>query len=243
MRTMFERLRTLPSAAVLALLMAAPAALAQSAPESAEPAPAAPEAAVPPPADYPPSAPPAAAAPSRRTPGSQPRKVGVLIRMAFDFGGDELGKVVWTDGKTTTLKAGQLATFSGGVLYHPDAPWALEATLGYKFDKANASNGTIGFTRVPLDVVASFQHGGHRLGVGPTVHFAPEFSCDATGVCNYKYKYDTALGAIAQYAYGLPVGRNAGLELAVRYTMIEYKGSGLLTKNGSAPGFVLGAWF
>lgn len=226
-------LRLLPSIA-LAVLVASPAAHAQ-APASPPPAPGT---YAPPPA----AAPPVAGRPA--DPGSQPRKLGLLVRMGLDFGGEKVADVTWSNGDTKTLKAGQLFTFSGGLFYHPAAPWALETTIGYKFDQANGSNGSIAFTRVPLDVVASFASGRHRIGVGPTVHFSPTFTCDA-GICfttKVETKFDTAIGGIAQYAYGFPVGRNSGFELAVRFTAIEYKRSGG-SMDGNGGGILVGAWF
>jgi hypothetical protein len=187
------------------------------------------------PAPTPVRAPPAAPAANRT------RNLGFLIRMNFDFGGDVVEEVSWTNGDSTKLKAGQLITFAGGVLYRPQAPWALETTLGYKFDKANGSNGTIEFTRIPLDVIASWANGGHRLGGGATLHFSPTFRCDATGVCSTTSSFDTALGGIVQYAYGYAIG-NHGYDVGVRYTKIRYAGSGLPTIDGSGFGFFFGGW-
>jgi hypothetical protein len=192
------------------------------------------------------STPEAPTTPAARTARALPpptRNVGYLIRMNFDFGGDKLAELQWDDGDETTLKAGQLMTFAAGVLYRsPAAPWALEATLGYKFDKANGSNGSIAFTRVPLDVVASYAKGGHRLGAGPTIHLAPSFSCDADGLCDGSADYDTAFGGILQYAYGFRVGANAGLDVGLRYTFIRYSASDLETLDGSGVGFFFGGW-
>ena len=199
-----------------------------------------------------PEAAPAAPAPARAAPqapaparpsihGTRTRDVGFLIRMNFDFGGDVVDEVSWTNGDSTKLKAGQLMTFAGGLIYHPDAPWALEGTLGYKFDKANGSNGTIEFTRIPLDVIASWANGGHRLGAGPTFHFSPTYNCDATGVCSITSSYDTAVGGIVQYAYGFAVN-NHGYDVGLRYTFISYSRPGAASVDGSGIGFFFGGW-
>ncbi len=256
-----EGLRVMRSVAFAAALLAvAPTASAQSAPEPAA-APAAPmapapaDAAAAPPAEQAtpePHAPPPARFGKPTTPGEQPRKVGVLLRLDFDFGGDRVWTATWSDGNTKDIKAGQLFTISGGLYYHPDAPYAVEATLGYKSDGAEGANGNITFWRVPFDLVASFAPGRHRIGVGPTVHFSPTFGCNADGACGFgtwEVKYDTAIGGIVQYAYGYPLSRNSGVEVAVRYTAIQYKGSAFNiaglpeTVNGSGAGFLVGAWF
>ncbi len=100
-----------------------------------------------------------------------------------------------------------------------------------------------------MDVIASLARGGHRLGAGPTVHFAPTLKCDITSLCSGDLTYDTAVGGILQYAYAFQAPqRNYGFELGARFTMIEYKGKDdlgrtLPTQNGSGLGFLLGAFF
>jgi hypothetical protein len=124
--------------------------------------------------------------------------------------------------------------------YSSVRPWAIEATLGYKFDKVNGSNGTIEFTRIPLDVVASWAPGNHRLGAGATFHLAPRFKCDAAGVCGDSISFNTAAGAIIQYAYVLRPGSSVGFEFGLRGTLIRYASSDVPTQNGSGVGFFFG---
>lgn len=183
------------------------------------------------------------ASPARAADGAAPgRSVGFLLRMGFDFGGEKLADVRWDNGDSATLRAGQLISFAAGAIYRPDAPWALEATIGYKFDKANASNGTVEFTRVPLDVVVSYANGPHRIGAGPTIHFSPKFRCDAGGLCNESASFGTSVGGIVQYAYGFRVGASSALEVGARFTFVQYSGAGLKKMDGSAPGFFFGGW-
>jgi len=168
------------------------------------------------------------------------RPVGVLLRMGLDAGGDELASVEFSNGDSTKVRAGGLVSFAGGILFHPDAPFALEGTIGYKIDQAKAENGKISFSRVPVDVIASFAHGGHRLGAGGTIHLSPTYSCKVDGFCDGSVSYDNALGGIVQYAYGW--GRDHGFELGVRGTLISYKRNGLPTLSGNCVGVILGGW-
>ena len=105
----------------------------------------------------------------------------------------------------------------------------------------NGSNGSIAFDRYPLDVSGFWAIGGHRLGGGATVHFAPTFKCNASGVCGSSASFDTALGGTIQYGYGLHLGPNGGFDFGVRYTLIRYSSAGLPTQNGSGIGFFFGA--
>jgi hypothetical protein len=170
---------------------------------------------------------------------------GLLLRMNLDLGGNKLADVTWSDGSTATLRAGQLITFAIGAGYRAASAWAIEATLGCKFDKVNGSNGTIEFTRIPIDVVFSWAPGHHRLGGGPTVHLAPRFNCDASGLCQQKIDFDPAFGAIVQYAYLFrPQRMSLGFDVGVRGTFIRYSGQGVASQNGSSGGFFFGfAWF
>lgn len=169
------------------------------------------------------------------------RAVGFLLRMSFEGGGDKLASVEWEDGDETDIKAGGLATFAGGLLYHPAAPYAVEATFGYKFDKANAENGKIQFTRWPVDLIVSWvPYRGNRLGIGGTVHLSPKFTCEVDGICDGSVTFDNAFGTIVQYAYGW--GRDQGFELGARATFIHYKHEGLEAIDGTCFGVIVGGW-
>ncbi len=167
-----------------------------------------------------------------------------MVRMNLDFGGDQIGTVIYTNGKSTDLKAGQLLTFSGGVLYRPVASnYAVETTIGYKFDKANATNGTAEFTRIPLDLVASYRKNKHRFGGGFTYHMNPKFTCDLASVCAGSVTFSNALGAIVQYAYGVEMASGSIIDFGVRYTSIKYEANGGGKVDGSALGFFTGFAF
>jgi hypothetical protein len=170
-------------------------------------------------------------------------KAGLLLRMNMDFGGETLTEVQWSNGDSSTLKAGQLFTFSAGALYYAQDLWALEATIGYKFDKVNGDGGdTIEFTRIPLDVIGSWAPGPHRLGAGATLHFSPTFKCEVAGLCNASASFAPSLGAILQYVFALSA-TGLGVELGARYTILDYSGGGLPKANGSGLGFFLGIWW
>jgi hypothetical protein len=117
-----------------------------------------------------------------------------------------------------------------------------DTTIGYKFDKVNGSNGSISFTRVPIDVVVSYANWGGRLGLGATYHAFASYSCDASGLCNNSVKFPNAFGGIAQLAYALKL-KTFLLDVGLRYTLIKYKGDNSVSLNGSGPGFFFGVGF
>lgn len=172
------------------------------------------------------------------------RPVGLLLRMGFDFGGDTIATARYDDGTSTTVKAGGLVHVAGGLLFHPDAPFSVEATFGYKADNATAKNGEIKFDRLPLDLIASYVVARrHRLGAGPTLHLNPKATCSVTGICNESLRFKNAWGFVGQYAYGIPLG-SSGAELGARYTVITYapKTAGVKSVDGSAFGVFFGFW-
>jgi hypothetical protein len=171
------------------------------------------------------------------------RSVGVLFRLGLDHGGEELVELSYSDGRSSSIRAGQLVTFSGGILYQPAAPWSLEATIGYKVDRESASNGSVQFARIPVDVVLSYASQGHRVGAGLTAHVSPSLSCEGTvcGGAAVSVPLDTSFGMIAQYAHGFRRG-DRGFEIGVRYTRISYAGDGIPAFDGSSIGAFFGAW-
>ena len=105
------------------------------------------------------------------------------------------------------------------------------------------ANGSVTFTRFPLDVIASIAPGGVRIGVGVTVHLAPTYKCDVTAVCSEELSFDTGFGAIAQAAYSLPLSYTIALDFAARYTLIRYSEDEFNSLDGSSIGLFFGVRF
>jgi hypothetical protein len=208
----------------------------------AEPVPAPPIA---PSSEPPPSIPESAPStlPVEQQPGQAPRRpLYFVARGGVDFGGDDVFKYVNAD-SPGMIQAGQRYSVSGGVLIKPD-PWmALEATLGYKWESSDGPNGTIGISRIPLEVIASVTAGGLRFGAGVAVHFNPSFySNDANGRHLLDLTLDHAIGGMLQLAYH--IGDEEGVDLGVRATYIQYedKSYTYATYDGTCLGFFLGFW-
>ena len=157
------------------------------------------------------------------------------------FGGDTLGTVVYDDGDTENIKAGEFFFFSGGVLATQDN-FQLQGSIGYYSDEANADNGDVGFTRIPLEFLTFWKQEKFRLGGGLTYHVDPEFEIDLDGDPNNgKVKFDDALGFVVQADYLF----DNGFTLGVRYTAIDYEYSDIDAEDvdGSSTGVVLGYIF
>jgi hypothetical protein len=160
--------------------------------------------------------------------------------MNVELGGGDLATVTQTDGTMSTLTAGQGLTLKAGFIYEPVELISLEATLGFKFAEMSYSNGSVQFTRIPLDVIGSVGGGGFRVGIGGTVHFQPNFKCGLSDICNGEVSLDTAFGVILQAAYRFPYKVVGATEVGLRFTHIEYSRNGSASLDGSSVGLVLG---
>lgn len=203
-----------------------------------------------PPGAAPPSspAPQPASAPEEPAPASA-RPLSLLLRLGAEFGGDDLFQIMSSDSKSTTITAGGRLALSAGLFFHGQLPFTVEATVGYKFDNREYSNGSIEFTRVPIDVIASGRLYGLRAGVGVTMHLAPSLSCKVTDLCTGAISFDTALGGILQFAYSFNQGGNGSLDIGIRFTSITYKARMVRSNatstelDGSCTGLFIGLWF
>ena len=125
-----------------------------------------------------------------------------LLGAGLTYGGDTLITVPFTDGSTDDIKAGGLVHLYGGGEYQLNDKFALQATVGYHInDTRAASNGSVRFTRVPVDLLALYSLADKvRLGAGAQFVSGPELK--GSGVAsNVSQKYDSTTGAILEGEY------------------------------------------
>jgi hypothetical protein len=155
----------------------------------------------------------AVAAPARAT------DVKPMFKVGADFGGDELVTVTFTNGESRTIHANDGVFLGGGVsILNDSKDVEAEISLSYKVDTINASNGTVTWSRWPIDALLFYRLPSMRLGGGLTYHLNPELTGSGV-VGNVFDKFDNALGFILQADYSISERRHIGL----RYTGIEYK--------------------
>lgn len=105
----------------------------------------------------------------------------LLLEAGFEFGGDELFKVLFTNGEDQAIRAGQGGTFNiGGQLGFTKVDWLLlRATVGIKYTTTAANNANIRFIRWPLTLSAQYQAPkGFRAGLGITSHLGTKLYGD-----------------------------------------------------------------
>jgi hypothetical protein len=113
-------------------------------------------------------------------PGGGPYAAFVLEGVV-EYGGDNLGTILYEDGSEQKMLSGQGATLAVGGQVRPsfDSPLALRATVGFKYQTTAATNANITFTRVPIEVVASYDLTDDVwAGAGYVRHTAVKFRGD-----------------------------------------------------------------
>ena len=106
---------------------------------------------------------------------------------------------------------------------------SLSLSLGYLFDNLDAFNGTAEIDVITFDAIYSIQSERHRFGIGGSYHLGPTYEDDVFGFLPLKVDFDDAFGLILQYSYSL----YSGFQIGARFTIMDYKVSGLTLDAGS----------
>lgn len=158
---------------------------------------------------------------------SPPKPLTLLIGGALEFGGDEVAKVYFTNGKTQSVTAGQGGTFfMGGQYQFVKVPQiAVRASLGIKYLTTSADNAHIRLTRLPL--TGSFNWMPEpklRFSVGIVSHRNIRFRSDGIGG---DADFKPATGPVFEFAY-----RGIGLS----YTALRYVDAANISYKANAVG-------
>src|SRR5687767_12881436 len=102
-------------------------------------------------------------------------KVRPLLGAGITFGGDTLATVVYTDGSSEDIKGGGLVHLYGGAEIPLGSAVALQATIGYHVDNSSGRDGSVRFSRMPIDLVALYRlNDQFRIGAGAQIINNPE---------------------------------------------------------------------
>lgn len=157
------------------------------------------------------TAPLAAQKPGALTDTRAPHRFAWVLDATFEYGGDPVVEVTFTDGSTQKITAGQGGTFSFGADFRPTPNFGVRALAGWKFATSAADNVTLLLTRVPVEAVASWYFTPDvRLGVGGTYHAAIKFDGDGLGP---NLAFDPAVGATVELGWKA---------IALTYTNMNY---------------------
>ena len=139
--------------------------------------------------------------------------VGFLVEATGEFGGDVVATTLFDDGSTQETHGGQGVTAAVGLRLRPrvDSPLGLRATVGFKYVTTKATNADITFTRVPIEVVGSYNvKDDFWVGGGYVHHTAVRYRGDGIGP---DADFDDAGGATVEAGWR---------GIALTYTAIRY---------------------
>lgn len=126
-----------------------------------------------------------AAAAQADEPAAAPRPFfGFVLEGGIEGGGDEVATTLFEDGSTQEMHAGQGGTVAvgGQVRLNRESPLALRGTVGIKYVTTAATNAHINLTRVPIELVATYDVTPDVwIGGGLVRHTAMRFRGDGIG--------------------------------------------------------------
>ncbi len=159
-----------------------------------------------------------------------------VIEAGLYAGGDELVDVQFVNAPSQSIDAGGLIDLSAGLLLPVSDSVDAQLTLGYRFDTIDGSNGSIDWSRFPLEAKLFFNAQRSRFGLGVTYHLSPEL--EGSGIVSGRQAFEDAAGVVAEWDY---TGWERGY-LGLKFTAIDYE-VGTLSVNGNSLGLVLGYRF
>jgi hypothetical protein len=130
------------------------------------------------------------------------RPLHFVLGIGLTGGGEKLATVTYTNGDTQDIRSGGLVHYFAGVDVRA-APWvSVQATIGYHIDSsAGASNGSVRFTRVPVEALGYF-HVNDRLRLGGGLRYVSSPELRGRGVAsNVGDRYDNTVGGVLEGEY------------------------------------------
>lgn len=146
-----------------------------------------------------------------------PHFFGWVFDGSLEMGGDLLLEVTFTNGSKQKIYTGQGGTLSFGAEVRPRSMpnLGIRGIAGFKFTTTAADDANIMFTRIPVELVASYYLPRDlRIGAGLAYHTAVEF--DGDGFVD-NVSFDPAAGATVELGWKWA---------ALTYTAMEYSANG-----------------
>ncbi len=126
-----------------------------------------------------------------------------LIGGGLTFGGDKLATVSYTNGDSQDLRAGSLVQVYAGIDYRMGTDVSMQINAGYHVDDTNADNGSLKFSRYPVELLAYF-HANDQLRLGGGVRFVSSPKISSSGVVsgnNVQFKNTTGIVLEGEYFF------------------------------------------
>jgi len=99
------------------------------------------------------------------------------------FGGETLATVDYTNGDSEDIRSGGLVQVYAGVEYRFSNSLSMQGTAGYHFDNTSGRNGSVRFTRYPLELLGHV-HVSDKFRLGSGVRFVLNPRLNGSGFAN-----------------------------------------------------------
>ena len=165
---------------------------------------------------------------------SPPRKVRLVLGFGATFGGDTLATLVFTDGRSESVRAGQLLQMYGGMRYQATPRLSVQGTFGYHVDDTTATNARAAFSRFPLELLLH-HHINDQWLIGGGVRLVYGAEASATGLRSVAF--DNTVGTVIEGEYL----SSPALGVKLRYVSEKYKAQAPFsgTVDGSHVGLLM----
>jgi hypothetical protein len=138
-------------------------------------------------------------------------RVRPLIGTGLTFGGDKIATVDFTNGDSESIYAGGLVMFYAGAEWRFDSPFALQTTIGYHVDDSSGRNGSLRFSRYPVDVIGLYAI-NERVRLGGGIEYVSSPKVGSSGVLagnSERFKASTGLVLEGEYLFTPQFGLKA----------------------------------
>lgn len=170
----------------------------------------------------------------------QPRQYRIVLGLGATGGGDRLATARYNYSDDRNVRAGELLQIHGGIDWRVAPRVTMQAVVGFHTDGVDAWNGSVYFTRYPLELLAHYAVApGWRIGGGLRYVINPRLDGDGAAR-DIRVDYDNAFGPVIEAEF-FPI---QWLGLKLRGAFEQYKardGSG--SKSGNHVGFFATFYF
>ena len=169
------------------------------------------------------------------------RPLRFVLGTGVTFGGEKLATVTYTDGTVQDIRSGGLVAYYVGLDVRATPQVSFQATIGGHVDSTlGAGNGSVRFTRVPVEVLG-YYHVNDRIRLGGGLRLVNSPELVGRGVAsNVGVSFDNTVGLVLEGEYSFT--RWFGLKL--RAVSETYQASGGGTKaNGDHVGAYVNFYF
>lgn len=162
------------------------------------------------------------------TPSFAAEGIAPVIGFTLTGGGKTLVEVEFVgDRSNEKISSGGLSHLFGGIEYRdPSGAYAIQTTIGYHFDRVSADNGSLSFSRVPLEVLG-FWNANENIRLGGGLRKALNSRFETSGIGNSiapDFNMRSSIGFVLQGEYLF--GEHTSVFL--RYVNEEFKSNHLV---------------